>query len=236
MKTLKTIGLAGGLVAAALVGGTLINAVAAAPASPPDTSADPDAQGVDAAAYCETWKTAFATELGVPVADLAPAAKAATIAAIDAAVANGDLPEDIGTRMKEQLANADADGCRLLGAGFHAWGKHAARADFRFDWVTAASGALGMEPTALGEALRSGDSLRDVATAQGVDYDTVSQAIVDAAKTDLDALVKAGTLTQERADERLAKLTEALAADGFPRVHRLHQRDASPEASPAATS
>jgi hypothetical protein len=236
MKTLKTFGLAGGLVAAALVGGTLINAVAAAPGSPSATSTGSDAQNVDAAAYCQTWKEAFATKLGVSVDDLGPAAKTATIAAIDAAVANGDLPEDVGARMKEQVTNADGDGCRLLGAGFHAWGRHAARADFRFDWVTAASAALGMEPAALGEALRSGDSLRDVATAQGVDYDVVSKAILDAAKTDLDALVAAGNITQERADERLAKLTEALASDEFPRGHRGHKPEAAPEASPAAAS
>jgi hypothetical protein len=232
MKTLKTLGLAGGLVAAALVGGTLINAVAASPASPRGTATDVVAQDTDAAAYCQAWKDAFAAELGVSVDDLAPAAKAATIAAIDAAVANGDLPEDIATRMKEQLANAEGDGCRLLGAGFHAWGRHAARADFRLDWTTAASAALTMEPAELRTALRAGDSLREVAEAQGVSYDVVSQAILDAAKTDLDALVTAGRITRERADERLAKLTEALGSDDFPRGPRLHR----PEASPAEAS
>ncbi|HYM52674.1 MAG TPA: hypothetical protein VEW45_04215 [Candidatus Dormibacteraeota bacterium] len=226
MKTLKTFGLAGGLVAAALVGGTLINAVAASPASPSGTPSGVDAQDVDAAAYCQAWKEAFASELGVSVDDLGPAAKAATIATIDAAVASGDLPEDIAARMKEGVENADADGCRLLGAGFHAWGRHAARADFRFDWLTAASGTLGMELADLRTALRAGDSLQEIAEAQSVEYALVSQAIVDAAKADLDALVEAGRITQERADERLAKLTEALAAGEFPRGHRWQRGEA----------
>lgn len=222
MKTLKTFGLAGGLVAAALVGGTLISAVAAAPASPSGTATVGDAQELDAAAYCQTWKDAFAAELGVSADDLVPAAKAATIAAIDAAVANGDLPEDIAARMKEQVENADGDGCRLLGAGFHAWGRHAARADFRLDWVTAASEALSMEPAELTGALRDGDSLRQIAQDQGVDYEVVSQAILDAAKADLDALVAAGKITQERADERLEHLDQALQSNQFPPLGGRH--------------
>jgi hypothetical protein len=221
MKTLKTFGLAGGLVAAALVGGTLISAVAAAPAAPSGTAAG-DAQEVDAAAYCQTWKDAFAAELGVSADDLVPAAKVATIAAIDAAVANGDLPEDIATRMKEQVENADGDGCRLLGAGFHAWGRNAVRADFRLDWVTAASEALNMEPAELKGALRDGDSLRQIAQDQGVDYEVVSQAILDAAKADLDALVEAGKITQERADERLEYLDQALQSNQFPPLGGKH--------------
>ncbi|MGH2416968.1 MAG: hypothetical protein ACRDFY_01410 [Candidatus Limnocylindria bacterium] len=222
MKTLKTFGLAGGLVAAALVGGTLISAVAAAPTSPSGTNLASDGQEVDAAAYCQAWKDAFAEELGVSADDLVPAAKAATIAAIDAAVANGDLPEDIATRMKEQVENADGDGCRLLGAGLHAWGRHAARADFRLDWVTAASEAVGMEPSELTAALRGGDSLRQIAQDQGVDYELVSQAILDAARGDLDALVQAGRMTQERADERLERLDQALQSNQFPPLGGRH--------------
>ena len=221
MKTLKTFGLAGGLVTAALVGGTLISAATAAPASPSATNPG-DLEEVDVAAYCQTWKDAFAAELGVSADDLVPAAKAATIAAIDAAVANGDLPEDIAARMKEQVENADGDGCRLLGAGFRAWGGHAARADFRLDWVTAASETLGMEPVDLIAALRDGDSLRQVAQDQGVAYDVVSQAILDAAKADLDALVEAGRITQERADERLEKLDQALQSNQFPPLGGRH--------------
>jgi hypothetical protein len=222
MKTLKAFGMAGGLVAAALVGGTLISAVTAAPAAPPGSSAALDADELDAGAHCQTWKEAFAAELGVSVDDLVPAAKAATIATIDTAVANGDLPEDVATRMKEQVQNADGDGCRLLGAGFHAWGRHAARADFRLDWVTAASDALGMEPAELIASLRDGDTLRQVSEAQGVDYDAVSKAILDAAKADLDALVAAGRITQARADERLASLDQALKSDKFPPLGGRH--------------
>jgi hypothetical protein len=71
-------------------------------------------------------------------------------------------------------------------------------------------------------ALRDGDSLRQVAQDQGVDYEVVSQAVLDAAKADLDALVEAGTITQERADERLEKLDQALQSNQFPPLGGRH--------------
>ena len=215
MKTLKALGLAGGLVAAALVGGTLISVVSANPAGSAGSPAV-TADDVDTSAYCDLWRQAFADELGVSVDELTPAAKNAAIATIDQAVTNGDLPEDIGARMKEQIQNADGNGCRLLGAGFHAWGKHAARVDWAHDWVGAAAEALGLDQADLVSQLRSGDSLQDVAEAQGVDYDVVSQAILDAAEADLTAMVDAGKITQDRADQVLANLAERLDSGEFP--------------------
>jgi len=221
--TLKAAGLASSLVVAALVGGTLISAASASPRSPASTGSSLVADDVDAGAYCDLWRQTFADELGVSVDDLTPAGKAAAVATIDAAVANGDLPEDVAARMKERIQNADGDGCRLLGAGFHAWGRAAARVDFAFDWVAAASDELNMAPADLVSALRSGDSLQDVAEAQGVDYGVVSQAILDAARADLDALVEAGRITQEAADQRLANLSDRLEAGEFPPLGRPHR-------------
>jgi hypothetical protein len=68
------------------------------------------------------------------------------------------------------------------------------------------------------QALRSGDSLQDVASAQGKDYNAVKQAIHDAVKEKLDAAVAEG-LDQARADEMLSKLDEALASGEFPQLH-----------------
>jgi hypothetical protein len=85
--------------------------------------------------------------------------------------------------------------------------------------VTAASEALTMQPADLISALRDGDSLRQVASDQGIEYEVVSQAILDAAKADLDALVEAGRISQERADERLESLEQALQSNQFPPLH-----------------
>jgi len=213
MKNLKTLGIAGGFVAAALVGGTLISVVFAAPSS----SGSPSSAGelADKAAYCDTWQKAFADELGVSVDDLLPAAKAASIAAIDAAVAAGDLTEERATALKAKIEAAEGNGCRFFGHPFFGVGHGQKLHIGGGELLNAAADALGIEPGALIQSLRDGDSLKDVATAQGKDYATVSKAIHDAAKTELDAAVADG-LDQARADEILSKLDEALASGDFP--------------------
>ncbi|MEX0626532.1 MAG: hypothetical protein WD402_08305 [Chloroflexota bacterium] len=215
MKNTKTLGIAGGLVAAALVGGTLISAALAAPSAP---GASASAANLANGEYCEAWQAAFADQLGVSVDDLLPAAKAASIAAIDAAVAAGDLTEERATALKDKIAAADgSNACRFFGHPF-ARGGHGPKAHFGGPLLSVAAEALGIEPGELKQALRSGDSLQDVATAQGKDYDTVSQAILDAAKTRLDAAVAEG-LDQARADEILSKLDEALASGDLSLLH-----------------
>ena len=217
MRNLKTLGIAGGLVTAALVGGTLISVVIAAPSGRGGTNAVA-ATHVDKARYCELWKTTFADELGVSVDDLLPAAKAAAIATIDAAVTAGDLTEARATELKARIEAADGSACRLLGHPFLGIGHHL-RAHFGRGLLDAAASALGMEPDALMEALRGGDTLQEITTAQGEDYGDVSKAVHDAAKAGLDAAVANGRLDQARADEILANLDEALATGAFPR-HR----------------
>lgn len=240
MKNLKTLGFAGALVAAALVGGTLISSVLAAPsgaAAPRNVASGTDTTPTttttaDVAKYCDLWQKTFAEQLGVSVDKLVPAAKDASKATIDAAVAAGDLPKDIGDRMKAAIDKADGNGCRLLGAAFHGFGKHAARVDFKVDVVGAAADALGMDKAALIKAVRGGDSLKTIAGNQGKDYADVSKAIHGAAKTDLDALVTAGKMTQAREDTILTNLDKWLAAGGnFP-----HGGWGHPFQAPASTS
>lgn len=219
MKSVKTLGIAGGFVTAALIGGTLFSAAAAAPSSTNSPSPGGLANDTaDAAKYCTTWQQTFATELGVSVDKLVPAAKAATLAAVDAAVKAGDLPSDVADRIKAQVNAADGDGCRLLGGFLHGIARHGVRGDARHDLLDSASSALGMTSVDLIKALRAGDSLKQIASDQKVDYDSVSKAITDAAKTDLDALVSAGRLTQARADEMLSRLTDALKSGDFPHM------------------
>lgn len=212
VKNIKTLGIAGGLVAGALVGGTLISAALAAPSSPGASGSSADlAKGE----YCEAWQKEFADELGVSVDDLVPAAKAASIAAIDAAVAAGDMSEERAAALKEKIEAFDGDGCRFFGHPFKGGGGHGFKAHFGGPLLSVAAEAIGIDPGELKQALRSGDSLQDVASAEGKDYNTVKQAIHDAVKTRLDAAVAEG-LDQARADEILSKLDEALAAGEFP--------------------
>lgn len=244
MKNLRTLGFAGALVAAALVGGTLISAVLAAPsgsAAPRSvangTDTTPTTTNPDVAKYCDLWQKTFAEQLGVSVDQLVPAAKDASKATIDAAVAAGDLPKDVGDRMKAAIDKADGNGCRLLGAAFKGFGRHAARVDFKVDVVGAAADAVGMDKAALIKAVRDGDSLKTIAGNQGKDYSDVSKAIHDAAKTDLDALVAAGKMAQAREDAVLANLDKWLANGGnFPHLGWGHpfRTPASTDTTPAS--
>ena len=72
--------------------------------------------------------------------------------------------------------------------------------------ITAAAKALKMTAAELRAALRDGKSLKDVASAAGVDYATVSAAVLAAATADLDAAVKAGKISQDGADRLLDRL------------------------------
>ena len=69
---------------------------------------------------------------------------------------------------------------------------------------------LGLEPDELGDLLRDGQSLADVATAQGVDVQTVIDTLVSSVKERLDEAVTNERLTQEEADAKLAEITERI--------------------------
>jgi len=235
MSKLRLLGFSGALVAAALIGGTIMSAVAAAPRaagtaalapSAASNAADaaigaigavPAAPAAGAVEACAAFRAAFAANLGKTEAEVTAAAKAAIATTIDQAVTKGTLTKAAGDRLKARLAAADTDGCKLL----QGWRGKVAKAGLHVarDGVTAAADALGLTPKQLRAELKSGKSLKDVAAAQNVPYETFSAAVVAAVKTDLDAAVKAGTIKQERADKILERLTTNLA-DGRLRPER----------------
>ena len=118
MKSLKILGFSGALVAAAVVGGTLISAVSANPSTNGSTAGSGTVIATDSqpGQYCQAFLDAFAQDLGVDASALTPAAKDAAKAVIDQAVANGDLSQAVGDAMKQRIDNASGDGCAWLGA------------------------------------------------------------------------------------------------------------------------
>jgi hypothetical protein len=211
MKRLKILGFAGALVASAIVGGTLMTTVLANPGTPAPTGSD-GSLAVDSqpGEYCQTFLDEFAKQLGVDKAALVPAAKAAADAAIDKAVASGDLPKAIGDAMKTRIANANGDGCALFGARFRHLFKNTVKTGIGHDLGQAAATSLHLSVDELKSKLKSGQSLKDIAKDQSIDYPTVTAAIKSAAKTDLDKLVKAGTITQDRENAILDRIDKAL--------------------------
>lgn len=214
-QPLKIVGAASALIVAALVGGTLIGSVLAAPGgtntSDPVLAADPSG---DPAAYCQTFLDTFASELGVSADDLAPAAKAAAIAAVNAAVDAGDLTQTQADAAIERINAWDGEGCGLIGWRLGHFGQHPARVEFMQGMFAAAADTLNMTTAELRDALADAN-LQEVADAQNVSYDDVVAAALGSAKTDLDAAVTAGTITQDKADAIYSRL-ETWLNDGGP--------------------
>ena len=218
MSTLRLVGFSGALVVAALVGGTIIGSVAARtlrtrhgrrsggrasrPQRPRHRPPRPE--------YCATFarvRKAARRDRGRAGAGREGGRDRGTI---DKAVADGDLTKAAGDRLKARVEASTADGCKLLA------GEAARRSRRRAggalgvvrDGLDAAAKALDMPSADVGAALKSGKSLKDLATTQKVDYATVSAAIVAAVKADLDKAVAAGTIKQARADRVLDRLDE----------------------------
>jgi len=64
-----------------------------------------------------------------------------------------------------------------------------------------------MSSTALSDALKAGQSLKDIAASKNVNFSTVQTAVTDAAKPQLDQAVQSGAVTSTQAKDLLAKIT-----------------------------
>ncbi|HET9417633.1 MAG TPA: hypothetical protein VFP30_08865 [Candidatus Limnocylindria bacterium] len=211
MRLTKALGAAGALIVAALVGGTLIGS----------TLATDEADATDTTSrgeYCDTFRDALASELGVTADELLAAGKAAATATIDAAVAAGDLSEERAGDLRDRVAEGDTDECMGLGGAFGGgfgigFERGAIRGFLGGDLFEAAADALGMDSSALLGELHDAGSLEALAEAQGADYETVKAAILAAVQADLDAAVDEG-LDPDRAEAVIERLTTWLDDGG----------------------
>lgn len=174
MKALK-LKIAGGTAAlAAVIGGGA--AVAATQLSPTEES---DAIVADAA-----------KQLGVSADKLDAALKQALENRVDAAVKAGTITAAQATELKQRIENGEVP---LIGAGpgfGHRGGGHHGFVDF-----AAAADYIGITEAKLRASLEDGDTLAEIATANGKTSAGLVDALVAAARADLDAAVKAGRLT-----------------------------------------
>ena len=86
------------------------------------------------------------------------------------------------------------------------------RGGHRGPGLEVAASTIGIEEDALREALEGGQSIAEVAEANGVDPQTVIDALVADATENINQKVADGDLTQEEADEKLAELPERITA------------------------
>jgi hypothetical protein len=182
MRFTKTLGAAGALIISAMVGGTLIGSVLAT-----DESTDTDTTAA-AGEYCDVFMDSLASELSVTRDALVAAGKAAANAAVDAAVAAGDITEERATAIRERIDASDGSGCAWFGHGFARGFEHGvARGFVGGDVLEAAADALGIESSALIDRLDAVESLQALAEEEGVAYDDVKASVLAAVRAELDA-------------------------------------------------
>ncbi len=145
-----------------------------------------------------------ADKLGVSEEELTVAIEEARDETIDEAVAEGRLTEEQAERLREGGFPFNR---RLHRAGGHI--------------LNAAADVLEMEKDDLVVELREGNSLADVAAAQGIDVDSFKAQLLAEVQTDIDAKAADGTITQEQADrlsegleERVDNIVNAQPGEG----------------------
>lgn len=114
--------------------------------------------------------------------------------AVSAQTTDGDSPD----------STVEADRAERDGKGRGHRGRGCGRS------LETVAGIIGIEADELRAALDDGQSLADVAEANGVDSDAVVDALIADAETRLDEKVEAGRLTEAEADEKLAEKTERI--------------------------
>jgi hypothetical protein len=141
-----------------------------------------------------------AQHLGISTEKLQDATKAAAIDQVDADLKAGRITKAQADELKARIKAGDFP---FFGPGrfgeFHRDGPHGLHHQAAADY-------LGLTVAQLDAKLESGQSLADVAKAQGKSVDGLKDAILADAKKHLDRAVSDGMLTRAQADEMYARL------------------------------
>jgi len=154
-----------------------------------------------------------AQRLNVTPGELRSALEGAFGDQLDQAVKDGKLTQQQADQIKQQIARYGLPLGGPMGPGGPG---HGLAFGFRGPGgpgplgagLDAAASYLGLTRAELGRQLRNGRSLADVARAQGKSVDGLEQALLDAARTQLDRAVSDGKLTSDQRDQILSELRD----------------------------
>lgn len=224
-------GAAGIALAAAIYGGTAF----AQTATPSGSAA------ASRSANYQTFVQHLASRLNLTQSQVDTAVKGAESDAVADAVKAGKLTQAQADAINQRIQSGGGFG---MGFGMHGRpgpGRPGGPAGLvQRDTVTsAAAAALNMQASDLTTQLRSGKSLKDIATAQNVDFSKVQAAITAAVKPQLDQAVSSGKLTAQQETDILTRLTSGnVGRRPGPFGHRRPSGtpNPTPSASASATS
>jgi hypothetical protein len=162
-----------------------------------------------------------ARHLGISRQKLDDATKAAAIDQVDAQLKAGQITEAQADELKKRIQDGDIPPLGALrggrgpgfGFGFGPGGPGAPGGLLKAgisDSLAAAAKYLGLSESALRDQLNDGKSLADVAKAQNKDVNGLKDAILAAAKSDLDKAVSDKKLTQSQADDVYSNLKDRI--------------------------
>jgi hypothetical protein len=165
----------------------------------------------------EAFQAAVAEKLGVTTTELQDAYKAAALERLDAAVAAGRLTKAEADAIRERIESGDVLGPLGFGFGF---GPHLHVGVG--PGLDGAADYLGLTEAELQERLRAGDSLAEIAKAEGKSVEGLKQALLAAAKDRLDQGVEDGRITAAQRDELLERLESKIddMVNGAPMLER----------------
>jgi hypothetical protein len=150
----------------------------------------------------DAYLQALADNLGISLDDLKAAVVKTDTARIDQAVTDGVLTQSQADELKQELTNGEL----FLGDHFlHGPGDHG----FGIGIGGVADDVatfLGIDADALATRLRDGETLADIATAEGKTVDNLKATITAAVKANTDQAVTDGKIDQAQADEITADL------------------------------
>jgi polyhydroxyalkanoate synthesis regulator phasin len=146
-----------------------------------------------------TFFAKVAEKLGVSEEKLNSAVQEAQSEMIDEAVAEGRLTAEQAAQMKERIAEGDL----LFPFGGRGGGWHGEAAI-----PQAAAQVLGMTQDELMQQMADGSSLAEVAEAKGMSLEDFKAALLAQVRSQVDAQVADGKLTQEQADQEYQRIQD----------------------------
>lgn len=149
---------------------------------------------------------AIAGALGISAEEYDSAVDTAREQVLGDAVAEGWLTEDQAARMKERAAEGFGRGMGGPAFGRRAPGAFMGRGEGSL--LAVAADELGMAVDELVTELQAGQSIAEVAAAQGVELQAIADAFVAQRAEALGAAVEEGRITQNQADWMLEHMSE----------------------------
>lgn len=224
MRNRVTLGVGGGLLLAAglalgVAAGPSLQALAAGSHT---TTAKTTTVSVSKGDYCALYEQSVATNLNVPTTKLETANEQALQTVIKQMYADGKITQAQEQQALQEVTQYATNPCAALQAAATAhtgqMGAQGSQAltNARAALIAAVAQPLNLSTATLQSDLSAGKTVTQLITAQHANAADVQTAYLNAAQTQLTAVVKSGAATQAQADLLTSYLKQAVAAGHYP--------------------